>query len=153
MKIKDMPIEELELMSLTDLTYMILKENKKPMNTPSLFKEICELLDYSNSEYASKIGDYYTSLNIDKRFVLLDSNEWDIRDNHSVEIVIDEDEEETEEAPTEAHHETVEAAVKAESAKLEAAKKDAGSFKPLLWILAIAILAAVGVIIYHYKKR
>ena len=37
------------------------------------------------------------------------------------------DEEETEEVPTEAHHETVEAAVKAESAKLEAAKKDAGS--------------------------
>lgn len=34
-----------------------------------------------------------------------------------------------------------------------AAKKDAGSFKPLIWILAIAILAAVGVIIYHYKKR
>ena len=105
MKIKDMPIEELELMSLTDLTYMILKENKKPMNTPSLFKEICELLDYSNSEYASKIGDYYTSLNIDKRFVLLDSNEWDIRDNHSVEIVIDEDEEETEEEEVEVEEE------------------------------------------------
>ncbi len=105
MKIKDMPIEELELMSLTDLTYMILKENKKPMNTPSLFKEICELLDYSNSEYASKIGDYYTSLNIDKRFVLLDSNEWDIRDNHSVEIVIDEDEEETEEEEVEEEEE------------------------------------------------
>lgn len=105
MKIKDMPIEELELMSLTDLTYMILKENKKPMNTPSLFKEICELLDYSDSEYASKIGDYYTSLNIDKRFVLLDSNEWDIRDNHSVEIVIDEDEEETEEEEVEEEEE------------------------------------------------
>lgn len=98
MKIKDMPIEELELMSLTDLTYMILKENKKSMNTPTLFKEICSLLEYSEGEYASKIGDYYTSLNIDKRFVLLENNEWDIRDNHSVEIVIDEEEEdETEE--------------------------------------------------------
>lgn len=98
MKIKDMPIEELELMSLTDLTYMILKENKKSMNTPTLFKEICNLLSYSDSDYASKIGDYYTSLNIDKRFVLLDNNEWDIRDNHSVELVMDdEDEEEVEE--------------------------------------------------------
>ncbi len=98
MKIKDMPIEELELMSLTDLTYMILKENKKSMNTPTLFKEICNLLSYSDSDYASKIGDYYTSLNIDKRFVLLDNNEWDIRDNHSVELVMDdEDDEEVEE--------------------------------------------------------
>lgn len=34
-----------------------------------------------------------------------------------------------------------------------AAKKDAGSFRPLIWILVIAILAAVGVIIYHYKKQ
>lgn len=94
MKIKDMPIEELELMSLTDLTYMILKENKKSMSTPIIFKEICNLLDYSDEQYASKIGDYYTSLNIDKRFVLLDNNEWDIRDNHSVELVMDEEDEE-----------------------------------------------------------
>lgn len=98
MKIKDMPIEELELMSLTDITYMILKENKKPMTTADLFKEISKLLELSESDFASKIGDYYTSLNIDKRFVLLENNEWDIRDNHSVEIVMDdEDEEDTEE--------------------------------------------------------
>ena len=97
MKIKDMPIEELEMMSLTDITYMILKEKKKSMNTADLFKEISKLLDLSESDFASKIGDYYTSLNIDKRFVLLDNNEWDIRDNHSVEIVMDdEDEEEVE---------------------------------------------------------
>lgn len=94
MKIKDMDIEELELMSLTDLTYMILKENKKSMTTPVLFREICNILSYSDSEYASKIGDYYTSLNIDKRFVLLENNEWDIRDNHSIEVVMDDDEEE-----------------------------------------------------------
>ena len=94
MKLKDMPIEELELLSYADLTYKMLKENNKPMNTAQLFKEICALLDLSESEFAAKIGDYYTSLTLDKRFILLKSNEWDIRDNHSVEIVIDEDEEE-----------------------------------------------------------
>ena len=96
MKIKDMAIEELELMSFTDITYMILKEKKKTMNTADLFKEISKLLDLSESDFASKIGDYYTSLNIDKRFVLLENNEWDIRDNHSVEIVMDDDDEEEE---------------------------------------------------------
>lgn len=85
---------ELEILSYTDLTYMLLKENKKPMNTPSIFKEICSLLDYTEEEYASRIGDYYTSLTIDKRFVLLDSGEWDIRDHHSVELVLDDEEEE-----------------------------------------------------------
>ena len=67
------------------------------MTTPVLFKEICDLLEFGESEFDSKIGDYYTSLTMDKRFVMLKNNEWDIRDNHSVEIVIDEEEEETEE--------------------------------------------------------
>lgn len=91
MKLKDMHIEELELMSYTDMTYMILKENNKAMNTPTIFKEICNLLDYSEEEYVAKIGDYYTSLTLDKRFVLLENNEWDIRDRHSIELVMDDD--------------------------------------------------------------
>lgn len=97
MKLKDMPVEELELLSYTDITYKILKENGKSMTTPVLFKEICDLLEYGESEFDSKIGDYYTSLTMDKRFVLLKNNEWDIRDNHSVEIIIDDEEEIVEE--------------------------------------------------------
>lgn len=98
MKLKDMPIEEIELLSYTDLTYRLIKENKKSMTTPDLFREICSLLEYSEDDFVSKIGDYYTSLALDKRFVLLESNEWDIRDHHSVQLVLDdEDEEELEE--------------------------------------------------------
>ncbi len=97
MSLKDMTKEELEVLSYTDLTYMLLKENKKTMNTPTLFKLICDLLGYSDEEYAAKIGDYYTSLTIDKRFVLLDNAEWDIRDNHKIELVVDDDEEEMDE--------------------------------------------------------
>lgn len=105
MKIKNLTPEGLELMSYTDLTYMLLKENKKSMNTPTIFKEICNLLGYTDSEYADKIGDYYTSLTIDKRFVLLDNNEWDIRDNHSVEIVLDDEDDEAEDTPEEEEEE------------------------------------------------
>ena len=97
-------------MSYTDLTYMLLKENKKSMNTPTIFKEICNLLGYTDSEYADKIGDYYTSLTIDKRFVLLDNNEWDIRDNHSVEIVLDDEDDEAEDTPEEEEEEIEEEA-------------------------------------------
>lgn len=95
MKLKNMKIEELELLSYTDLTYKILKEEKKCMNTPTIFHTICDLLGYSEEDYASKIGEYYTSLNNDKRFVMLDNGEWDIRDNHAIELSLeDEDEEE-----------------------------------------------------------
>lgn len=97
MKLKDMKKEELEALSYTDLTEMILKENKKPMNTASIFKTICELLELSDEEYANKIGDYYTSLTTDKRFILLDTAEWDLRDKHKVEIVLDEEDEDEDE--------------------------------------------------------
>lgn len=97
MKLNNLSLEELELMSYTDLTYMMLKESKKTMNTPTIFKEICKLLNLSDSAYEDKIGDYYTSLAMDKRFVMLENGEWDIRDNRSVEIVLDEDDEEEEE--------------------------------------------------------
>lgn len=113
MNLSEMSKEELELLSYTDLTYKLLKETKKTMNTANLFKEICNLLEYTESEFADKIGDYYTSLTLDKRFVLLDNNEWDIRDNHSIKIELDEEdeddvedlEEENEEEPIEEENE------------------------------------------------
>lgn len=93
MKLKDMPKEELEILSYNDLAYMLLKENRKKMNTPQIFKFICELLDYSDDEYTAKIGDFYTSLTTDKRFVLLDNVDWDLREHRKVELVMDDDEE------------------------------------------------------------
>lgn len=96
MLLKDMSKEEIELLSYTDLTNLILTENKTSMNTPTIFKKICDLLELSEEEYMDKIGDYYTSLTIDKRFVLLENHEWDLRERHAVELVIDEDDEEDE---------------------------------------------------------
>lgn len=93
MKLKDMKKEELEVLSYTDLTEMIIKENKKAMNTAAIFKRICELLELTDDEYTNKIGDFYTSLTTDKRFILLDTAEWDLRDKHKVEIVLDDEDE------------------------------------------------------------
>ena len=94
MKLKNMKLEELELLSYSDLTYRILKEEKKTMNTPTIFHKICDLLGYSEEDFSDKIGDYYTSLNNDKRFVMLDSGEWDVRDNHAIELSLDEEDDE-----------------------------------------------------------
>lgn len=94
MKLKNMKLEELELLSYSDLTYRILKEEKKTMNTPTIFHKICDLLGYSEEDFSEKIGDYYTSLNNDKRFVMLDNGEWDVRDNHAIELSLDEEDDE-----------------------------------------------------------
>lgn len=91
MKLKNMKMEDLELMSYTDLTYEILKETKKPLNTPTVFHKICDLLELTDSDFENKIGDYYTSLTIDKRFMMLDSGEWDLRENHVVETNLEDE--------------------------------------------------------------
>ena len=98
MLLKDMSNEDVELLSYTDLTNLILTENKSSMNTPTIFKKICDLLGYSEEEYMDKIGDFYTSLTIDKRFVLLENHEWDLRERHAVELVLDDEDEDDEEA-------------------------------------------------------
>ena len=94
MLIKDMAKEDLEILSYADLTELLLKEENNPLNTATLFKKICNILDYNDDEYTNKIGDYYTSLTTDKRFVFLDSNEWDLREKSPIDIVMDEDEDE-----------------------------------------------------------
>lgn len=88
---------DLELMSYTDIAYEILKEDKKQYNTPNLFREVCNLLELSEEEFESKIGDFFTALSTDKRFILIDSINWDLKENHIVKVVVDDDNESDEE--------------------------------------------------------
>ena len=96
MKLEKMKKEELEVLSYTDLTEIILKENKKAMKTTDIFKKICSLLELNDEDYSNKIGDFYTSMTTDKRFILLENAEWDLRDKHKIEINLYEEDEEDE---------------------------------------------------------
>lgn len=102
--LKNMTKEDLELLSYTDIAAMYLKENKITKNTAELFKEVCNLLDLSEEDYANQIADFFQSLTTSKDFILLDNGNWDLKANHSIKIVIDDidedssdDEKETEE--------------------------------------------------------
>lgn len=102
MKLSQMSKDELELYSYTDLAAMILKEEKKSLSTPEIFKKICKLLGLSDEDYANKIGDFYTTLTTDKTFILLDDGTWDLRDRHKVNVSLsDEDSDEEELTETE----------------------------------------------------
>ena len=97
MDMRKLSIEELEKMSHIDIAYNIIKSEKKVLNTLDLLKEVCDLLNYDNNVLENLIGDFYTTLNVDKRFILIDSK-WDISENHQVKIVIeDESDDELEE--------------------------------------------------------
>ena len=81
--------EELEQLSYAKIAEMYLKENKVKMNTASLFKEVCKLLELSDNQYQERIGDFFETLTTSKEFILLGDGNWDLRSNHSIKIDID----------------------------------------------------------------
>ena len=108
MSLKKMSKDELELMSNKDITYLLLEESSKPINTLNLFKKIAKLLELPESVIDLKIGDYYTSLATDKRFIMLEDGSWDLRNRHTSDKVIkiaDEDDEEEDEEEKEENEE------------------------------------------------
>ena len=96
MSLKEKTIEELEQMSYTDIAYEVIKEKGKKFNTPNLFKEVCKLLKLDDAEFEEKIGDFFTALTTDGRFILINSTFWDLKENHKANIVVDDEEDETE---------------------------------------------------------
>lgn len=108
MKLTEMTKEELGLLTYVEIACRYLKENKVTLKTPDLFRKVCDLLGFNDSQYAAKIGGFYTSLTMDKRFIVLDNNEWDLRENHSIELVIDDDETDIVEEETDSEEEMVE---------------------------------------------
>lgn len=85
MSVKEMSKEELELLSYKDITVMYIRE-EGPSKTADIFKFITKKLGLPKSYFENKIGDYYTMLSTDKRFVLVEA-EWDLREKHSSETI------------------------------------------------------------------
>ncbi len=103
MNIFKMPKDELESLSNKDITFYLLEQSKKSINTADLFNEIIKLLELPKKTFDEKIGEYYTSLSTDKRFILLPDGTWDLRSRHTSDKVIkvvdnDEDEEDLEDS-------------------------------------------------------
>lgn len=110
MAIKDMNKQDLELLSNKDITNLLLEE-KACQNTAELFSKIIELLDLPKSTFDNKIGDFFTSLTTDKRFILLEDGTWDLRSRHNAsklaKVVDEEDDEDLEDVTLEDEDESM----------------------------------------------
>ncbi len=84
---KDLKKEDVLGLSYKDITNLILEKEKKGINTLDLFTRIVNLLELPSSTIENKIGDYYTSLTTDKRFILVDGL-WDLRKRHTSDKII-----------------------------------------------------------------
>lgn len=95
MGIKNMSKEELELLSNKDITNLLLEE-KGNQTTAELYQKIIDALGLPQSTFDSKIGDYFTALSTDKRFILLEDGTWDLSSRHTSDHIlsnIDDDDE------------------------------------------------------------
>ena len=88
MKLKSIDKDTLETMQLDDIAYIILKEKGKKMKITDIFKIIFDALGMTDKEYENQIGDFFTLLATEKRFIQLEKGYWDLRENHTSEINI-----------------------------------------------------------------
>ena len=88
MKLNKIPKSELELLSYTEIAKIYLEETKKTMTTADLFKEDCNLLELSESDYVDNIADFFQSLTTSKEFILLEDGKWDLKSNHTVKVAM-----------------------------------------------------------------
>ena len=88
MKLKLIDKDTLETMQFDDIAYIILKEKGKKMKITDIFRTICDALGMTDKEYENQIGDFFTLLATEKRFIQLEKGYWDLRENHTSEINI-----------------------------------------------------------------
>ena len=94
MKFKTVTKEELEVLPFDDIAYIILKEKGKKMKITDIFRIICDSLELGDDVYENQMGDFFSLMSTEKRFIQLEKGYWDLRENHTAEISIKEIEDE-----------------------------------------------------------
>lgn len=94
MKFKTVTKEELEVLPFDDIAYIILKEKGKKMKITDIFRIICDSLELGDEAYENQMGDFFSLMSTEKRFIQLEKGYWDLRENHTAEISIKEIEDE-----------------------------------------------------------
>lgn len=90
----------MENKSNIEIVYDLISSRNGGVTFKEIWTRICELNGYSEAQKNSKIGEFYTTLTLDGRFILID-NKWDLRSRHKYEeysiekntVVLDDDEE------------------------------------------------------------
>ena len=108
MKLKTVTEEQLETMSYDDVAYVILKERGKKMSLNDLFTAVCDVLKLDEKAKEDYIAEFFTLLSTEKRFIKLDKGFWDLRENHTSKIELNELEEDDDTESEEQDEETTE---------------------------------------------
>jgi len=77
-------------LSLIEVAYAILQNNKKEMNFKDLYSEVGKYLGKKKKEMDKSIVDFYTDLNVDGSFISLGNDVWGLRDWYPFDSVDEE---------------------------------------------------------------
>ncbi len=75
-KVSTISKEELQELSMIELAYELLKEERQPFKYFDLVNRIAELKGMTKEQINERISFLYTDLNIDGRFLALGENRW-----------------------------------------------------------------------------
>ncbi len=87
---------------MVDIAFELMQKKKKEIAFPKLWDEVIQVKGLNQSQADDLIGDFYSDMSLDDRFVILKDNKWDLRIRHKFEdividtdsIMVDDDEEE-----------------------------------------------------------
>lgn len=92
MKLKKYTEEQLKEMPLTEIAYLYISGLKRPVG----FNKLTDIVFTTaglNDDRAEKMGQFYTDLTVDGRFVTFSNGKWDLRYRHRFEAFDWEEEE------------------------------------------------------------
>mgnify|MGYP006371476119 CR=1 FL=1 len=90
MTLAKMSMEDIREMALIEIANLLLIEKKEAIDFKVMMDEIQQMLGLSDEEVADKIGQFYTDLNVDGRFISIGDNRWGLKGWYPVEQVEEE---------------------------------------------------------------
>ncbi|WLR50743.1 DNA-directed RNA polymerase subunit delta [Bacillus tianshenii] len=90
MSIADFSPEQLNEMSMIDLAFYLLEEERQVFDFYTLAKKVAEHKGFSQENLDARIAQFYTDINIDGRFLNLGNNLWGLRRWYPVEQIDEE---------------------------------------------------------------
>lgn len=73
--------------SMLDVAFEAMVANKKEMSFSDLYNAVATTLTMTEDEKKNHLGQFYTDLTLDGRFVAMTDNVWDLRSRHTYDKV------------------------------------------------------------------
>lgn len=90
MKLKGLDEKNKKELAMIDVAKAILDQVHDVMHFNDLLAEVSEYLQMSDSDIEEQMGQFYTDLNIDGRFISLGENRWGLREWYPVDSIDEE---------------------------------------------------------------